>query len=266
MSRDTFADVAAILHPLPDPPDPADTTNPGGYDAARQEAEQDRQHAIGQLNLGWEESSLDPLVSALASARRAKEHAETQIRHLIAYGREFVQPRPYTLGDLAEAAGMSISGVRTGYDHHDVDAITEVTGARPREWRATDPADDAAITELVNDLARRHQGDPARPSQVYLTLKARGWTPHAPDARAPGTKAAKRYIRWVRTWPNGTPVTLYQEANYVSASGKLAETDPRRFHVDYTQNDPQQLDKKLAEFTGRIDELDATRARVPRAI
>jgi hypothetical protein len=110
---------------------------------------------------------------------------------------------------------------------------------------------------LLNDLARRHQGDPARPSQVYLTLKTRGWTPYAPDARTPGTKATKRYIRWQRTWPNGTTVTLYQEANHVSASGKIAETDTRRFSVDYTENDPQQLDKQLAEFTGRIDELDA---------
>ncbi|TWG21402.1 hypothetical protein [Actinoplanes teichomyceticus] len=31
---------------------------------------------------------------------------------------------------------MSISGVRTAYNHRDVDA----TGAKPREWRAQDPA------------------------------------------------------------------------------------------------------------------------------
>jgi hypothetical protein len=260
MSRDTFADVAAILHPLPETPDPNEAESGDGHDAARQEAEQDRQDAEEQLRLGWEEGDLDPLLSALASARRAREHAERQIRHLVAYGREFITPRPYTLGDLAEASGMSVSGVRTGYDHHDVDAVAEATGARPREWRATDPSDDAAITALLDDLARRHQGDPARPSQVYLTLKDRGWTPHAPGARTPGTKATKRYIRWERTWPGGTTVTLYQEANHVSASGKIAETDPRRFYVDYTQNDPRQLDEQLATLTRHIDELDIARA------
>ena len=31
-------------------------------------------------------------------------------------------PRPYRLADIAAAAGMSISGVRTAYTEHDVDA------------------------------------------------------------------------------------------------------------------------------------------------
>jgi hypothetical protein len=261
MSRDTFADVAAILHPLPEAPDPDDTDTPDGYDAARQQAGQDRQQTIDQLRLGWDEGGIDPLLSALTTARRARERAETQIRHLVAYGREFTIPRPYTLGDLADAAGMSVSGVRTGYDHHDVDAVAETTGARPREWRVTDPTDDAAIRGLLDDLARRHQGDPARPSQVYYTLKARGWTPHAPDARTPGTKAAKRYIRWERTWPGGSTVTLYQEADHVIASGKIADAGPVRFRVDYTQTDPHQLDEQLATLTGHVDELEASRGQ-----
>ncbi|TWG21400.1 hypothetical protein [Actinoplanes teichomyceticus] len=40
------------------------------------------------------------MISALGEARRAEEQAEELIRELLAYGREFVQPRPYTLGDL----------------------------------------------------------------------------------------------------------------------------------------------------------------------
>ncbi|HEY5354439.1 MAG TPA: hypothetical protein VIK57_18475 [Streptosporangiaceae bacterium] len=61
--------------------------------------------------------------------------------------------------------------------------------------------------------------------------------------------------------PTAPPtVTLYQEANHVSASGKIADTDPRRFTLDYADNDPQQLDTQLAEFTRRIDDLDAARA------
>ncbi|GAA2756179.1 hypothetical protein GCM10009872_15390 [Actinopolymorpha rutila] len=35
---------------------------------------------------------------------------------MLAYGREFVHPRPYRLIDLASAAGMAVSGVRTAYD------------------------------------------------------------------------------------------------------------------------------------------------------
>jgi hypothetical protein len=90
------------------------------------------------LRLGWDEGGTDPLLGAIASARLVKEQAEAGIRWLLAYGREFVEPRPYTLADLAEAAGMSISGVRTAYDHHDVDAVAEVTGTKWRTSRDPD--------------------------------------------------------------------------------------------------------------------------------
>ncbi len=38
-----------------------------------------------------------------------------RMRLLIAYGREFTRPRPYRLEDLARAADISISGIRTAY-------------------------------------------------------------------------------------------------------------------------------------------------------
>jgi hypothetical protein len=69
-----------------------------------------------------------------------------RIRELIAYGREFVQPRPYTLGDLAASAGMSISGARTAYSHLDVAQVADATGAKPLEWRAPDPEDAGQAT------------------------------------------------------------------------------------------------------------------------
>jgi hypothetical protein len=34
---------------------------------------------------------------------------------------------------------MSISGVRTAYQHRDVDAVADATGAKPRDWRAPEP-------------------------------------------------------------------------------------------------------------------------------
>jgi hypothetical protein len=42
------------------------------------------------------------------------------MRLLLAYAREIVTPRPYKLADLAQAAGLSISGIRTAYTASDV--------------------------------------------------------------------------------------------------------------------------------------------------
>jgi hypothetical protein len=63
----------------------------------------------------------DPLLIALAEARRRRDQADTEIRMLLAYARELTTPRPYRLIDLAQAAGMSISGVRMAYDRSDVE-------------------------------------------------------------------------------------------------------------------------------------------------
>nr|WP_317794656.1 hypothetical protein [Actinoplanes sichuanensis] len=136
--RDIFSDLAAIMHPIPRPE--PDEEEHDGFLEMRDQAARDQEQTTEMLRLSWEEGQVDPLISALGDARRAKEQAEELIRELLAYGREFVQPRPYTLGDLAAAAGMSISGVRTAYGHRDVDAVADATGAKPREWRAQDAA------------------------------------------------------------------------------------------------------------------------------
>jgi len=70
----------------------------------------------------------DPLLAALIDARDRKQRADRQIRLLLAYAREHVQPRPYRLADLAEAAGMSISSVRTAYTQADIDHAARLTG------------------------------------------------------------------------------------------------------------------------------------------
>ena len=51
---------------------------------------------------------------------------------LLAYAREFVGPRPYTLAELARFAGMSISGVRTAYSDTEVAEVALRTGTRAR--------------------------------------------------------------------------------------------------------------------------------------
>ena len=56
---------------------------------------------------------------------------------MLAYAREHTQPRPYRLADLAQAAGMSISGIRTAYTQADIDHAARLTGgARSRHLLA----------------------------------------------------------------------------------------------------------------------------------
>jgi AraC-like DNA-binding protein len=68
-------------------------------------------------------NSQDPLLKEIREAHRRKLQAEEDLRTLIAYAREFIRPRPYRLIDLAEAAGMSVSGVRTMYARSDVERV-----------------------------------------------------------------------------------------------------------------------------------------------
>jgi hypothetical protein len=62
------------------------------------------------VRLARDEGGEDPLLTSLAHARDRMLAAERDLRLLIAYAREFAEPRPYRLDDLARAAGMSISG------------------------------------------------------------------------------------------------------------------------------------------------------------
>jgi hypothetical protein len=77
----------------------------------------------------------DALLSAVRNARLRKEQADRDLRLLIACAREIVTPRPYRLADLAEAAGISISGVRTVYSRADVEQAAQLvaTAERPIE-------------------------------------------------------------------------------------------------------------------------------------
>ena len=70
----------------------------------------------------------DPLLVALADASERKQRADHDLRLLLAYAREHTRPRPYRLADLAQAAGMSISGVRTAYSTADIEQAARLTG------------------------------------------------------------------------------------------------------------------------------------------
>jgi hypothetical protein len=75
----------------------------------------------------------DPLLAALADAAQRKQQADRDLRLLLAYAREHTKPRPYRLADLADVAGMSISGVRVAYTGADIEQAARLTGgARSR--------------------------------------------------------------------------------------------------------------------------------------
>ncbi len=79
----------------------------------------------------------DPLLTTLAGIRRQRHDLDAAMRRLLAYGREFTRPRPYKLADLADAAGMSISGVRTAYDADDIAEVAAATGLKPAASHST---------------------------------------------------------------------------------------------------------------------------------
>jgi hypothetical protein len=86
---------------------------------------------------------LDRLLAALAQARQRKEHAEQDIRLLLAYAREIIAPRPYRLADLAKAAGLSISGVRAAYTQGDIQRAAGLVGGSAQRHV------DAAVAALL---------------------------------------------------------------------------------------------------------------------
>ena len=73
----------------------------------------------------------DAVLAALADAHARRTQAEEEIRLLLAYARQFVYPHPYTFGELAQAAGMSISGVRTAFGPRDIEKVATATGLEP---------------------------------------------------------------------------------------------------------------------------------------
>ena len=126
-SRDTIDNITAILAlaGLDDLPEET-------RELAAGDAEDDRAELAGNLRLARDEGGEDPLLTCLAAARDRVLAAERDRRLLLAYAREFAEPRPYRLEDLARAAGMSVSGVRTAYDDDETTRITQITGLPPR--------------------------------------------------------------------------------------------------------------------------------------
>ncbi len=143
-ANDICADIAALLTPMPERPD-QDTARDSNvdddaYHDMAQEAWQERESLAEALRLSWQEEGADPLLSTLADLRQQRLRLEADMRLLMAYGRCFTHPRPYKLIDLANAAGLSISGVRIAFDDDEITQATEILHRPPAYGDGPTPA------------------------------------------------------------------------------------------------------------------------------
>ena len=132
-TRDTIDNISTILTW----PDPDAIPEEARIDVLAH-AEDERAGLAENLRRARDEGGEDPLLTSLARARDRMLAAERDLRLLIAYAREFAEPRPYRLDDLARAAGMSISGVRTAYDDEDIGHTAETLGRPPLQPATAD--------------------------------------------------------------------------------------------------------------------------------
>jgi hypothetical protein len=93
-------------------------------------AEQQRDEYRLALESGADEEP-DPLLVELRRAVRDRDEAYRRMLRLLAYGREFIRPRPYPLSVLGAAADLSTSGVRKTYDEKVIEDVARRTGTRP---------------------------------------------------------------------------------------------------------------------------------------
>ncbi|MGW2109411.1 hypothetical protein [Streptomyces sp. NPDC001948] len=124
-----IVELAALIHPMPEPgtPDPDDILAD-----VREEVDRLRKEYADNLEATAFGTDTDPLIVALQKAHTDKEAADRRIRTLLAYAREFHPARRYSLNELGEASGYTISGVRTAYGDPEVTLVQDQIGRTPR--------------------------------------------------------------------------------------------------------------------------------------
>lgn len=94
----------------------------------------------------------DPVLINLAALTEARKAADSRIRLVLAYARTAVSPRPYRLVDLAQAAGLSPSGVRVAYRAEDIRTVADaLTGSASHLLNNNDP--ELALLDSAGYLA-----------------------------------------------------------------------------------------------------------------
>ena len=179
--HDMCVDIAALLNPMPAPVDGGDES----YSHAAEAAWQEREETAEGLRMSWAEEDIDPLLSTLTSLRNRRLQLEADMRLLIAYGRCFTHPRPYKLIDLANAAGMSISGIRTAYDTDEIDQAAEILKRPP-----TAPPQPSG-----NGLGpRRHGRHRSTPATASITTGRRSPCPTSWRVLTDGPQSAMKVV------------------------------------------------------------------------
>lgn len=130
MKRDLLDDIVALV--LPDP-EPGEFDDDDAYQSARERNDGYRAEMLEELRLRRDDAgeAYDPLIHQIVAASTAASMANATLRRLVAYAREVAQPQR-ELGQLAAAAGKSVSGIRTFYRPADVLLARQLTGRAPR--------------------------------------------------------------------------------------------------------------------------------------
>ncbi|MET7489366.1 winged helix-turn-helix domain-containing protein [Streptomyces sp. NPDC005538] len=126
MLFDLCESIAVLLVPIP-----SNDEQCGDPDDVLEALLQERRATAERLWTIWEGADEDPLLVALSEAHWRRRQADHEVRRLLAFGREFVRPRPYELAVLAEAGGLSASGAKTAYKAHHVAEVAAALGRSP---------------------------------------------------------------------------------------------------------------------------------------
>ncbi|NBE94580.1 hypothetical protein [Nonomuraea sp. K271] len=126
--KEITEELAKVL--IPEPARGEDESD-HDYRARVASAGEARNALVGELMMAAGASATeDPVLARLVELAAQKREIQRQIRLIVAYAREFVRPEPYRLRALAEAAGMSISTIRTVYDTDDKIAVATRIGRK----------------------------------------------------------------------------------------------------------------------------------------
>lgn len=124
-----ITEIAALLHPMPLP---GAVTPEDCFSDACDQIREEREDYAENLQAASLGTDGDPLILALEAARAQKAEADQRIRGLLAYALEFHAKRRYPLGELANASGYTISGVRTAYADGEIEWVQREIGRSPR--------------------------------------------------------------------------------------------------------------------------------------
>ncbi|MEV0702646.1 hypothetical protein AB0I53_32650 [Saccharopolyspora sp. NPDC050389] len=114
-----MAELATIVLPLPTAGPDADEAAGDGIADLADEVRRQSEDFEHNTRLAWDEGNCEPLLSAISEPLGTcwRPRSGCGCWWPMAGSSSNSEPRPYLLDDLAHAAGMSISGVRTAYTH-----------------------------------------------------------------------------------------------------------------------------------------------------